>query len=859
MFAPSPKRALIGLIGLAVVLLFLVPAINVSRYRLSVARSLSQALDREVTVQGISIQTFPQPGLLLTGVAVGDDPAISAEPMLRADEVLATLRITSLWRGRLEISNLKLKYPSLNLVRANDGRWNLESLLERARQTPSAPTAKTRPETRPRFPYIESDAGRINLKLGNEKKVFALTDADFALWLAAEDEWHMRLEARPVRTDANLSDTGTLKMEGSWRRAPQLHETPISLTFWWNYGQLGQLSRLAYGHDRGWRGSVDASTTITGKPEKLQIRLDARVNDFRRYDIASGESVTLEVHCNSEYNFTAKQVSNLACQMPAGSGVVLAHGSYSFLPTPQVDLSISAENVPMQFLAILARHAKRDLPSDMNVSGMLSAALAIKDENGQTVWAGNGETSALEVRSSVLKQPLSLEPSRWELYGPGTAVTKEPNPASKHKIPQPDLPEPSGPAWKLQPVRVAIGGENGATLAGWFSHNGYFTELKGDVDLARLLELGKLAGLPTPGSEISGTAKGALQLSGEWAGFAPADITGDAQLKNVTAKLRGVASPLRISTAHFVADKDSVGLSKASGTFGGVHTNLEFSGQWPQHCDATQPDRHSACGLQFTVNADQVSVDEVNSLLNPKAQKRPWYAQIANTMMGSQAKSLPEIYAQGQISATKLLLKSVPLSHFTSAITITPTEFSLDNLTAEVFGGKYAGEITADFSSGKPAFLSKGVLQKISMTTVAASMKDRWADGLVNAGYEGQAMGWSADEILSSASGTAKFDWRDGALPHLDLDGRGKPLQFTSFAGTLAWKDGAFLIDSGKLQSSSGIYVVSGTASLGRQLELKLARDGTPGFSVSGSLERPVIAPLKTPTTQARLRQSSSH
>ena len=194
MFSRSQKRVVIGAAIFVVFVLFAVPYIRVSQYKLSVANALSQALGRAVSVQDVSIRTFPQPGLLLSRVVVADDPSISAEPLLRADSVLATIRVTSLWRWRLEIATLKLSEPSVNLVRTADGRWNLESLLERVRQLPSAPTAKARPETRPRFPYIEADTARINLKLGQEKKAFAFNDADFSLWLASEDEWQHAVE-----------------------------------------------------------------------------------------------------------------------------------------------------------------------------------------------------------------------------------------------------------------------------------------------------------------------------------------------------------------------------------------------------------------------------------------------------------------------------------------------------------------------------------------------------------------------------------------------------------------------------------------------------------------------------------------
>ena len=99
-------------------------------------------------------------------------------------------------------------------------------MVERASQTKPAPTAKLRPEARPRFPYVEASSGRINFKLGAVKKAFAFTDADFALWLESESLWGIRLKARPVRTDVNISDTGTLKLDGRFQRASNLRDTP---------------------------------------------------------------------------------------------------------------------------------------------------------------------------------------------------------------------------------------------------------------------------------------------------------------------------------------------------------------------------------------------------------------------------------------------------------------------------------------------------------------------------------------------------------------------------------------------------------------------------------------------------------
>src|ERR1700757_3403457 len=108
MISKSQKRLVLAAIAIFVIAAFVVPAINVSRYRAAVSRSLSAAIGREVSVRDVSMHLFPTPGLTLNGLVVADDPHFSAEPILRAEEVTAALRLTSLWRGRLEISQLSL-------------------------------------------------------------------------------------------------------------------------------------------------------------------------------------------------------------------------------------------------------------------------------------------------------------------------------------------------------------------------------------------------------------------------------------------------------------------------------------------------------------------------------------------------------------------------------------------------------------------------------------------------------------------------------------------------------------------------------------------------------------------------------
>ncbi|MGA9793716.1 MAG: AsmA family protein, partial [Terriglobales bacterium] len=200
------KRVVAALAALVLILFLFRPGVYQLRKR--IAWSIGSALGRRVELDSVHLRLLPRPGFDLEGLVIYDDPAFSAEPMIRAQEVSAAIRLRSLFRGQLEIATLSANEPSINLVRNDQGHWNLASLIERNAQIPAAPTAKPASEPRPAFPYLEAGHARVNFKIGQTKKSYALMDADVALWQDSENSWGARIKAEPVRTDFNLTDTG---------------------------------------------------------------------------------------------------------------------------------------------------------------------------------------------------------------------------------------------------------------------------------------------------------------------------------------------------------------------------------------------------------------------------------------------------------------------------------------------------------------------------------------------------------------------------------------------------------------------------------------------------------------------------
>src|SRR5438270_2582250 len=445
----STRKKIVAVVLVVLALcIFVPPNINGARFSKRLASTLSAALGREVKIGAVKYRLFPRPGFDLYNFQVMDDPAFSAEPLLMCGKVTADLRLTSLWQGRLEIANLKLTDdnapPSLNLAYAGD-HWNLESLLLRVEQVPTAPTAKRRAEQRSRFPYIQAAGGRINLKIGPEKKPYAITNTDFAVWLAAEDTWHVRMEGHPVRTDMNLNDTGTMRLEGDIKRSATLRDMPVKLQVSWQKAQLGQFTSLVLGQDKGWRGALDSSAEIAGPLENLHITAAADLRNFRRFDINREDTPPLRTRCLGDYS---KSVLSLKCDTPLGTGGLLLTSHLS--PSAQnYDVSLVATRVPLSVLAAFARHSRKSLPDDFTATGEVSAAFGFHSRAGVHDFHGTGMTSPLLLESSVAEKPFQLSAIRFHIGPPDTPGIAIPKKKKGQGAPAP-------PTAAFQPAALTI-------------------------------------------------------------------------------------------------------------------------------------------------------------------------------------------------------------------------------------------------------------------------------------------------------------------------------------------------------------------------------------------------------------------
>ena len=838
----SSKRR-IAVVAVILLALFIIRP-GASRLKFRIIRSISAAVGRSVDIGSVHIRLLPRPSFDLESLVVYDDPAFGAEPIVRASQVTAALRLTSLLRGRLEIARLDLTEPSLNLVQGEGGHWNLEALLQRSARIPLAPTGGGKSGPRPAFPYIEGSSGRINFKRGPEKKAYALTNADFSLWQESDNSWGVRLKGQPFRTDMNLNDTGLLQLTGTWQRADALREMPLHVNLEWSRAQLGQITKLITGNDQGWRGEILLDLALTGTPAKLHIAASSSVDDFRRYDITSGKALRMAARCDADYITDTHDFQHLTCSTPIGDGLLTLTGDAGFPGTHQYSLAASADNVPAAALVSLAQRIKKNIPEDLAAEGLVDGKLSLaSDGQSQPTLKGVGQIANFHL-SSV---------SNNGEFGPQTlpfAVATVSALQAKARRPAGTRPS-NGPLLDIGPFAIGGAHPGSATIRGFVDGTGYNFSIIGETEIGKALRVARMAGLPAISSNAEGSAQLDLLLAGNWVvpgnGFSSPQLTGTAKLHSVHLPQRSAGVHAEIISAEMQLLADAVHVVRLNANAAG--STWTGSVDLPRGCGT--PD---ACLVHFALNTNEAILSDVQEWLNPKSRKRPWY-RVLTIGRETHPRWWTTLHASGRVTAGRFQIHGIAATHVSANLNLEDGRLRVAGLTADVLQGKYRGDWSVNFSKAPAVCAGVGDLADISLAAIADVMNDGWVAGTANASYD--LKGMCAADFWPSVDGKLHVEVADALFPHVMIGDGSEALQASHIKGQARLHDGQIEITDTHLISPDGTYDLTGTASLKREVDLKLTRISSgpaePGYRIGGTLEAPRVAPLSH-TEQAQLK-----
>jgi AsmA protein len=507
-------RSLIAVVLLVLLLaLFLPPYINVGRHQRRIAGNIGSALGRPVHFDTITLNLLPVPSFTLENFVVDEDPAFGSEPILRANEVRANIRLRSLWSRRVEFSRIVLTDPSVNLVHTANGRWNVESLLLQASRSNAAPTEQLHSGPTPRIPYIEATGARLNLKLDQVKTPLSLTDADFALWLPEPHQWRLRVEAHPARTDSSPADTGIMRIEATLGNAntpvASLSQIPIDIHGSWKEVQLGGLSRLLVARDAGLRGELTLTFHLLGTLGQNVIATQISLDNARRAEFVPPHLLSIEADCRADSANTFHTFSNVACSWPPSTSsdaklLVLTATLPNLRQSNSASATLIVPSLPVEtfldWIAVATPHPPTALTGPGTLAAKLTWSASAENVGAPSIprslrngWDQTSQsnpilTGEIELTHESLNLP-ALGPKPIPL---ADIILRSSTPSTDRSPRRHNAPPvtPATTRFDLAPVSIPLGGKQPATLEGHFDATGYTLRLTGSALPTRLLALG---------------------------------------------------------------------------------------------------------------------------------------------------------------------------------------------------------------------------------------------------------------------------------------------------------------------------------------------------------------------------------
>ena len=860
------KRWILSVVALLLAMAIVAPPlVSLNRVHRRIADSISQAIGRPVRMSSIKLRLLPRPGFEIADFVVEEDPGFGAEPILRSSQVVASVRLLPLWRGRLEIARIAFEEPSVNLVRNREGRWNFNSLLSQAAQVPKAPTGERHPGSLQRFPYIDASNARINFKSGDEKLPFSFFNADLAVWLETPGEWRIEFAAQPVRTDLSLdlANTGTFRLDGSLRHATALSQMPMRLHAEWANAPLGQLSKILTGSDADWRGQLDAAADITGSLDRASLQLTATGQTIHRVEFDPREPLNVTVTCQASFTRAGRLFDAVTCLAPTGPGHLLLTGSVrGAAANPDPNLTLELNNVPVPWALDGVRLVRAGFGSALVAAGTIDGRFTYASQAARPAASANPQlrgqatVTHLTITGPALQKPLAL---------PSLNLAMNPEaPPQAHRGRGIQVPAPAGSRNELllepfvvgltpdqTPVTPVAKLPTSMTVSGAFVWDAFSMHFGGESHLSELISLGKEFGLfqhlPVDfGSQ--GTADLDLTVHGPWMlpvsdqPTIPAAVDGTLRVHNAQLTAGFLTQPMRIPAVLAVFAGNEIAWTASGMIYGPLHADGTLS--YPAFCAAT-----TECLPHFSLHLASLDAETAQNALLGAQRHGELLERLLDRLRDLNQTTPPWPTLEGSVQIGALTIEALNLKNFTAVVAVEGHTVQLKSSTAAALDGQLHLSGAMEVADHTPTYRLEAQLDNASARATAALFDESWGPGSINLRTSLKFSGFEQKELLSSATGTFHWEWTKGGLPASATptgNGSSGPTMAGSFGRFDAWSgdgtiaDGALNLRKSRILHGSDTTPLTGTLTFARELDLS-SLDKTNPVKITGTLQHPLI------------------
>jgi hypothetical protein len=710
-----------------------VPRISAYRYRDNVRAALEKGLGRKVDFSDVRFRLLPTPGITLTDVVIGEDPAIGAEPFAYVKEVVAVPRITSLLGRPLAFASIDLSpadgEASVNLTRVDkaDGvRWNFASLL--------------RPATLQAFPSVHLSGGRINFKFGDTKSLVYMMNTDVDLWPPNSDQgaWTLRVHADPARTDRRAGNGfGNFVARGQW--LPRNNATTLDVKL--EKSELGDILTLINGYESGLHGEVSGDAHLAGPINRIGIAGRLTVADVHGWNQTPPGGNAWRFAIGGAIDLAGQTVDLNAKTVGVQSPLAVRYRVTDYLRRPRWGVTVNVNHFPLAPLPDIARNLGFSVPADFKFDGTVDGAVGFSVPAGAPRMDG---ALSLSNATFIVRGTPPLQMPGATLNFSGSAVSLA---AAAIMNEAKETAEIAG-SWDMDTRRLDV-------------------QLSSDgMSIASLKRQISVAGIPLLGSATSGTWKGSLRYRADGLESGPRDAqsgwSGGVTLKDADIPFEAFAAPLHIESADASIDGAGLALKRVSLSIG----SIEALGEYRYEAGAPRPHK-------FRIAVPQTSAAELEKLLMPALHRGNLLSYAFSFGRTPEPDWLRNMKADGVLQANRLDVDTGFLSNLRARILWDGTDVQLTGLETQFGDAAFRGSARIHLAGRQPRYELTGKMAGFAWHggTITADGKlttsGTGTDLVTNLHAQGKFDGRNLDDY-DSVTGT--FDWAwDARTPKLRL------------------------------------------------------------------------------------------
>ena len=713
---------------LAVVVLGSVaPFINASAFSGRIERALEASLGRKVTFTEVHFSLFSGPGFTLTDVTIQEEPSYGLEPFAYVPKLRVRLRLDRLLLRRIAVSSLQLVEPSLNIVKRNDGMWNVLELVGRLSAPSRLPIDL--------FPAFQISEGRIDFKLGSRKTTFYITDSDLSVYPERSGKLYLQFSGSPARTDRAGNGFGHLHGTANWYLKPAAADSnQLEADVTIDPSNLSELTTLFEGEDAGVHGMVSSHARIEGPATALRLSGDLHLADLHRWDLLPSSGQDLRIRYQGQADLVAHKFDMET--VPADPGetlpVALRVRINDLVSIPSWTVLATLNKLPVEQMLPIGRRMGFVLPDSVGLAGTVDGVVGYSStrrlEGGLSlndVVATLPDTPPLRaanLTASISTSQIHVEPAVIETTGSGTLRVGGDYDAVK------------------QDVRISLAAVDFPmsalknTFDAWFSPPASLEGLQG----------GKVTG----------------QIVYGRSGPEPASWSGRFHFAHASLVIPELAGPLTNAQGAVDFDKANFSLDQFSAAAG----NTLFTGTYQYTAQARRPER-----VHISVSA--TSLEELEALFDPVLRAQGLLARL-----GVAHRTIPPWLLSrnllGDVTIDELSIQGNKAGALRSRVLWRGTNIQFPSFQLTLPQGEIqaAGDLNIAASLPRYHFKAKvngfpwrGGILSADGQCQTTGMGTRALQNIKASGtFSGQDLSVSADDLFSSVSGNFLFTFADG-------------------------------------------------------------------------------------------------